>query len=523
MIESYKISGHKYSDYTLNIPGTKIDDGRYRLKIVGNKSISGASGYRTSSLETNDVKGIIIDYKYPVPIPQKIEIIPFYNINYDSINNKYSIDYALNYKCNYEKDRIVDGVRLTVSENIDGDTNESNFTFKQNDRFELNFTPNLSFDDEGKANEINFSIRAHDKDDNFYKRYESSSEKISKSFTPSITNKNYENHTKVIDLIDPIEKETLETWIDISGDSETKSYGFSHIKNNTLHFIPKSKRRQKEIDGVKYNFFYTEEGGPYYRSVKYLRKVGSTSTTYRRYDSIPVIFDETDEEPISLPSKNNLDIESTTYYKNLSNTLDLNLKYTFKSIDGEKIENKDEINYAFMTITNTTTGEEFISYDFRDKDSSYLIGLTPGTYECSAVTHNEHISSEACVSTPLIINVRPTYEEGINVESGTIFGKEYYEDSYLLDNGKKLFKVVIKWNFYVSSISNLKIFFGKKEEDDYAFEEYNEFVYNNLTIDGLNSGDYCFYFTYDSEECKEDPESNTVGYHRTTFNIPPRT
>lgn len=532
MIISNKVSGSDVLHYNFNIPGKKIEDGRYVLKLDANKSISGANGYRTSSI-TEDENAIIIDYKYPVPLPQKEEIIPFYFIQYDSVKNSYKVNYALNYKCEYSPEVLVDGAFLTVSESSNKIKNEINF--KWNNKFEYNYIPKLSHSAEGIMNKIDFDFSAHDKEDDIFKRYPEKSEEIPlPSWNILVTDEDYIKYTEIINLGNDISQETLESWKEIAWvkmDSEDENdvfeekeigdnFSFTTIKNTSLPIIPKSMRREKIMDGIKYNFFYSKEGGPYYRSKKYLRKIGTSESIQRRYDSIPVIFDENDKPGIELYDKCNINIDYSTSYNNFNNTLNINLNYSFKDLEGNEMA-KDEINYAHMTITNKTTGEEFTNYNFKDKTSSYFIGLTPGFYQCDAIIHNEYLKSDSYKMDPLIMNVRPTFEEGINVEPGTTNGENYYEDSYLVDeNGVKKFKIVINWSFNVTSKANFKIHFGKMDfETEVPIKIYDSFIYDNLVIDDLVPGTYYFYVTYDSDQCKDSSDR----LHYETIIIPERT
>ena len=527
MIISNKVPGSDTPHYNFNIPGKKIDNGRYKLTLTAHKSISGANGYRTSSIP-EDEDAIIIDYKYPVPVPEKEEIVPFYFIQYDSVKNSYRVNYALNYKCEYAPDVLVDGAYLIVSESSNKIKNEINF--KWNNKFEHNYIPKLSHSAEGIMNKIVFDFTAHDKEDDIFKRYPEKSEEDSlPSWSILVTDEDYTKHTEIINLGDDIVQETLESWKEIAWvENENKEFeekeigdnlNFTTIKNSTLPIIPKSKRIEKITeDGIKYNFFYSKEGGPYYRSKKYLRKVGNTQTYQRRYDSIPVIFEE--DEGIELSDECNVNIDFSTTYNNFNNTLNLDLEYHFKDPEGNEIA-KDEINYAHMTITNKTTGEEFTNYDFKDKTSSHFIGLSPGFYQCDAIIHNEYLKSDSYKMNPLVIDVRPTFEEGITVEKGTTDGVNYYEDSYLVDeNGVKKFKIVIKWSFNVTSKANFKINFGKMDfETEVPIKTYDSFIYNNLVIDDLESGTYYFYVTYDSDQCKDISDR----LHYETITIPERT
>ena len=491
-----KINGNKPTDnnsknYFASLYGTNIPDGRYKISLIANKLISAAIGNRKS--EAFNDKDFIFDYKFPSPNPKNHTIIPYYDILFVEESGIYKSRFGLYVHYDFG-DKVVDGITLDI-EDKGNETKESlhtTLTSKSSNICNFKYIPLLEI---GGTNNIQFSLSSYDANDVIYKRKNiNKSEFTTLEITEELKN-SYENSILIQDVVT---KEPSESWKEIiindSGETIKIPSSYPEVKENTLAYIPRTKRKVMMYNGHKYNFFYEVEGGPFYRSRYFERNLADGPHYMKRYDSVPIIDDGSEGQNL-LSISENFDISFRKTYTKDNNTLTLEIFYTIKDFEGKNVEKKD-INYAILNLYDTRAGLLKETIDFKDRDKTLIVGLPPSIYHYDGVLHNEYLNSNDCNFSGDEIDIRPEVDETMTV-------------SYTVkDSSKKGKKIVnIKWKTYLSDFANFKAYLEKEVTKDGStsyelIDTFSNLSFANITIDNLDpSITYYCYFTFDSDQC----------------------
>lgn len=491
-----KINGNKITDnnsknYFTKLYGANIPDGRYKISLVANKLISAAIGNRT--LDAFAEKDFIFDYKFPSPKPISHTIIPYYDILFVEETGMYKSRYGLHLHYDFG-DKTVDGITLNITDKGNGEKDSSTFTLTSKSSNICNFKYIPLLETNG-TNEIHFDLTSHDVNDVIYKRLNvHQSDFTTVEITEDLKN-TFENSILIQDIV---RKEPSESWkeIIINDNEETIKIPSSYpeVKENTLAYIPRTKRKVMNYNGYKYNFFYEVDGGPFYRSRYFERTLADGQHYMKRYDSVPILDDGSEGQSL-LSISENFDISFKKTYTKDNNTLTLEIFYSIKDFNGKNVEKKD-INYAIFNLYDTASGNLKDSIDFKDRDKSLIIGLPPSIYHYDGVLYNEYLNSHDCNFSGEELDIRPEVDETMTV-------------SYTVkDTSNKTKKQVnIKWKMYITSFANFKVHLEKEVTKNGAtsyelVDTFTNLSFTNITVDNLDpSTKYYCYFTFDSDQC----------------------
>ena len=480
-----------YSEGLINhhtsFSGVDIADGKYKLKLTAKKSISGANGYREVNLGGED-KEYIFEYKYPIPEPSFISHVPYFDIKYDEENKKYSVNFAIESNYNYDESLSISGAYLKISDyDISDSPTLSGVSFNTGYKFKNYFVPNLII---GDKNKIVFDFSAHETKDDFYKR--------KKNFTNEfltddiITEELYNSFKETINEDDYLVKEPNDKWEEIDENGNiipNDKLTYFEVKNKTLPVVPKLKRKKMEYNGNIYDFFYSNDNGPFYRARYFRRTIGITPILMKRYDSVAIVNDKKDgTELMSL--SDNLSINVKKSYDRLTNSMSVELTYSVKDFEGNEMK-KEDINYAHLSFYNIVSGEVFEEIDFKNKTKSFMVGVPSSIYKYDVVLYNDFLKSIDNKMTSEELDIRPTVDETIETTYTAI-------DSTYGD--KK--KLTINWKYYLTDVANFKLHLIKLNESEEIVQTWDNLTFSNVTIDLLDKDTkYAYYFTFDSDKC----------------------
>ena len=483
-----KIYSNGLISHQTSFSGVDIADGKYKLKISAKKSISGANGYRVVDLSNDEENEYIFEYKYPIPEPSFISHVPYFDIKYDEENNKYSVNYAIESNYNYEDTLSISGAHLKISDyGISETPTLSGVSFNTGYKFKNQFIPNLIV---GNKNKINFDFSAHETKDDFYKRkknfiYDFLTDDI-------ITEDLFHSFKETIDIQDYLTKEPNDKWEELTENGEVipnDKLTYFDVKNKTLPVIPKLKRKKMEFDGRNYDFFYSNDNGPFYRARYFRRTIGVTPSVLKRYDSVAVVNDKEDgNELLSLDENLKIDVKKS--YDRNSNTMNVELSYSVKDFNGDEMK-KEDINYAHLSFYDLSSGEVFEEIDFKNKTKSFLVGVTPSIYRYDVEIYNDWLKSTDNSMSSHDLDIRPEVDETIETTYSAI-------DSTYTD--KK--KLTINWKYYLTDVANFKLHLIKIADEEETVQTWDNLTFSNVTIDLLDKdAKYAYYFTFDSDKC----------------------
>ena len=476
--------------YDTIISGSSVPDGKYKVRLKAKKKISGANGYRESEKELD----YIIDYKYPIPNCVSYEVIPFFKINYNISTEKYSVDYAYNLKFLFDKSEKIDGAVVDIEEN----EISTSKNFEAGNTFETHYVSNLPQSVDGEKEIItSFNFKYHDFADNVFKRQKEVSVQKSHIFD----NYKLESYRRLLDIDDTLTKVYKDSWEELNPltleNFDTTNY--QTIKTTTLPYIPRTKRKQMEYNGMLYNFFYELDGGPFYRSRIFKRYIGREYTIVKRYDSVPIVDENPNENYINLLSiKDNLKLgENDSFipkkiYSNFSDTMSLIFEYKFVNDKGKELLSH-EIDYAFFEIYDSN-GNLYDSCDMRNKSKIEFYNVPIGLYNYKVVTHNDY-----CL-----------WNDNVYVTESPIVAKPHADEvlktSYVLvPSFDKLNSTAnISWELYGKDIMDLSIHLYDitTSTKTKLVNKWETPKYNNVTIDNLEANHkYRYYFTFNSNNC----------------------
>ena len=481
-----------YSDGLINhhssFSGVDIADGKYKLKISAKKSISGANGYREVNLTNDGDKEYIFEYKYPIPEPSFISHIPYFDIKYNEENNKYVVNYAIESNYNYNDTLSISGAYLKISDyGISEIPTLTGVSFNTGYKFKSQFIPNLII---GDKNKIKFDFSAHETKDDFYKRkknfvYDFSTEDI-------ITEDLLLSFKETINVDDYLIKETNDKWEELTENGEivpNDKLSYFDVKNNTLPVVPKLKRKKMNFDGRDYDFFYSNDNGPFYRARYFRRTIGVTPFILKRYDSVAILNDKKDGIDL-LSLDENLKIDVKKSYDKSTNTMSVELSYSIKDFDGNEMK-KEDINYAHLSLYELSSGNVFEEIDFKNKSKSFMLGVTPSIYKYDVEIYNDCLKSTENKLTSDELDLRPNVDETIETSYTAI------DSTY---NDKK--KLTINWKYYLKDIANFKLHLIKITDKEEMVQTWDNLTFSNVTIDLLDKdAKYAYYFTFDSDKC----------------------
>lgn len=483
-----KIYSEGFINHITSFSGVDIADGKYKLKIVAKKSISGANGYREVNLEGNKNGEYIFEYKYPVPEPFFISHVPYFDIRYDEENKKYEVNYAIESNYNYEDGYSISGGYLKISDyGISETPISSAVSFNTDYKFKNHFIPNLIV---GDKNKIKFEFSAHETKDDFYKRKKN----FEYTFVTDdiITEDLFQSFKEIIEINDSLSKEPNDKWEELNENGEVipdVKLNYFDVKNKTLPTVPKLKRKKMNFDGKNCDFFYTNDNGPFYRARYFKRTIGVTSSIIKRYDSVPIVNDKNKGVEL-LSLENNLKIDIKKSYDRITNTMNVELTYSIKDIDGNEMK-KEDINYANLLFYDLSTGKIFEEIDFKNKSKSFLVGVEPSIYKYDVEIYNDWLKSSNNKMSSDSLDIRPDVNETI-------------ETSYTVDDStyadKK--KLSINWKYYLKDIVNFKLHLIKISDGEELVQTWENLTFSNVTIDLLDKdAKYAYYFTFNSDKC----------------------
>lgn len=479
--------------------GKNVPDGKYKVLLKAKKKISGAYGFR----EVEKYLDYHIDYKYPIPDCKHLEIIPFFKIDLNINSEKYSVDYAYNINVEFDDKYKIDGAQVDVKEN--GTLTSENF--EAGNTFETYYVSKLpSSIDEEKIITTDFLFKYHDFEDNVFKREKEI--RLSKQHT--INNAKLFSYKHIVTEYDSLPKVYRDSWEELdtasledgvkneeTGEVSSKEEvinnpTFQNIKFSTLPYVPKTKRKRMTYKGREYNFFYEIDGGPFYRSRIFKRKIGNEIYILKRYDSVPIKDDDTKDSISLLSIDENLQLDKEMIYNKYSDTMALIFDYKFKNHKGDELK-LHEIDYAHFELYDEN-GRIYNSYDMKNNSKIELYSLPIGLYTYKIITHNDYcIWNDNILTSDEPLVVKPNADEVIS-------------SSYMLTPSfnKMSYTANISWEIYAKDIADLSLYVYDitDENETKLVSEIKSPRYNNATINSLSRNHkYRYYFSFNSNNC----------------------